>query len=102
MSKFTYLAARFIIADGQKHAGLRLAFDVESDGLLDAATAVHCIVIADLDSDQIDEYGPDQIPAALDHLARAGYLTGHNILSFRSAAAAPPVRLGAQARLRNH
>ena len=43
---------------------------------------VHCIVVADLDSDQIDEYGPEQITAALEHLARADYLTGHNIGSY--------------------
>ena len=57
-------------------------FDAETDGLLDAATKVHCIVIADLDSDRIDEYGPDQIAAALAHLSRAAYLIGHNIISF--------------------
>lgn len=57
-------------------------FDIETDGLLDAATTVHCIVVADLDSDQVDEYGPEQIKAELEHLARADYLTGHNILTF--------------------
>jgi DNA polymerase I-like protein with 3'-5' exonuclease and polymerase domains len=60
---------------------LRLVFDIETNGLLDA-TVVHCVVIADLDNDQVDEYGPDQIAAALDHLKRADYLTGHNIQGF--------------------
>jgi len=60
----------------------RLVFDVEADNLLDAATKVHCIVVADLDSDRIDEYGPTQITAALEHLARATYLTGHNIAGY--------------------
>ena len=61
---------------------LRLVFDPEADGFADVATTAHCIVIADLDSDQIDEYGPDQIAAALEHLARADYLVGHNISGY--------------------
>jgi RecA-family ATPase/DNA polymerase I-like protein with 3'-5' exonuclease and polymerase domains len=81
-SIFRRLAARFIIPGNAKADGLRLAFDIEADGLLDAATTINCIVIADLDSDQVDEYSPDQIPAALDHLARADYLTGHNICGY--------------------
>jgi DNA polymerase I-like protein with 3'-5' exonuclease and polymerase domains len=60
---------------------LRAAFDIEANGLHDA-TKIHCIVIADLDSDRIDQYGPDQIPAALEHLSRAAYLTGHNITGY--------------------
>jgi DNA polymerase I-like protein with 3'-5' exonuclease and polymerase domains len=82
MSKFTRLAARCIVAGGQKHAGLRAAFDVEANGLLDSATTLHCIAIADLDSDRVDEYGPEQIKAGLEHLARADYLTGHNICNY--------------------
>jgi DNA polymerase I-like protein with 3'-5' exonuclease and polymerase domains len=65
-----------------KGAGPRIAFDIEADGLLHDATKVHCIVVADLDSDQIDQYGPDQIAAGLDHLARAAYLVGHNVNAF--------------------
>ena len=83
MSKFTHLAARYIArADVEHGGGLRLVFDIEANGLLDTATTVHCIVIADLDSDQINEYGPDQIGAALGHLSRADYLTGHNICGY--------------------
>jgi hypothetical protein len=78
VSKFTYISNRFIVP-GIKAGGLRLAFDIEADALLDDATVVHCIVVANLDSDQIDEYGPEQITAGLEHLARADYLTGHNI-----------------------
>jgi hypothetical protein len=83
MSKFRYLAGPFIIpATDIKRGGLRLAFDTETDGLLDDATKAHCIVIADLDSDQIFEYGPTQIAAALAHLARADYLAGHNVCGY--------------------
>jgi DNA polymerase I-like protein with 3'-5' exonuclease and polymerase domains len=82
MSKFVRIAAPFIVPAGSKSDGLRLAFDIEADALLDAATKAHCVAVADLDSDQIDEYGPEQIPAALEHLARADYLTGHNICGY--------------------
>jgi RecA-family ATPase/DNA polymerase I-like protein with 3'-5' exonuclease and polymerase domains len=83
MSKFTHLAARYIArADVEHGGGLRLVFDIEANGLLDTATTIHCVVIAELDSDQVNEYGPDQIGAALEHLARADYLVGHNIAGY--------------------
>ena len=84
MSKFTQLAKRHIVpAAAQAHDGLRLLFDIETDGLLlDKVTRVHCAVVVDLDSGQVDEYGPGQIAAALEHLSRASYLTGHNILDY--------------------
>jgi DNA polymerase I len=79
---FSYLAAPFIVRADSKIGTLRLAFDLEADGLADVATKVHCIVVADLDGDQIDEYGPDRIAAALEHLARADYLVGHNVTGY--------------------
>jgi DNA polymerase-1 len=83
MSAFTHIARRFIVpATGVRSDGLRSAFDIEANSLLHTATAVHCIVIIDLDSGQIYEYGPGQISAALAHLARADYLTGHNITGY--------------------
>jgi DNA polymerase I-like protein with 3'-5' exonuclease and polymerase domains/RecA-family ATPase len=82
MSIFKHLASRYIIPAITRPEGLRLVFDLETDGLLDTVTRVHCIVVADLDSDDVHEYGPEQIPAALDHLSRADYLIGHNALTF--------------------
>jgi DNA polymerase I-like protein with 3'-5' exonuclease and polymerase domains len=82
LSIFKRLARKYIIpATAAKCNGLRVAFDIEANGLHDA-TKVHCIVIVDLDSDQVDQYGPDQTPAALEHLSRAVYLTGHNITGY--------------------
>ena len=60
-------------------SGLRLVFDIETNALLETVTTVHCIAIADLDSQQTDCYGPEQIAAGLTHLARAAHLVGHNI-----------------------
>jgi uncharacterized protein DUF3987/DNA polymerase family A len=81
-SLFQRLARRYIVPPPTKSGGLRLGFDIEANGLIETATAAHCIVIADLDSDQVYEYGPEQIADALAHLARADYLTGHNIQAY--------------------
>ncbi len=78
---FKRLAARYIMSGGAKRDGLRLVFDAETDGLA-TATKVHCIVVGDLDDEQITEYGPGQIDAALEHLARADCLIGQNILGY--------------------
>jgi DNA polymerase I-like protein with 3'-5' exonuclease and polymerase domains len=82
VSRFTSITTPFIIRTDAKVGRLRLAFDIEADGLVAEATKTHCIVVADLDSDQVDEYGPKRIAAALKHLARADYLAGHNISGY--------------------
>jgi DNA polymerase I-like protein with 3'-5' exonuclease and polymerase domains len=80
---FQRIAARFIVpAAGTVSDGLRGAFDLEADALLDTASKLHCIAITGLDDDQIAEYGPAQIDAGLAHLARFDYLVGHNILNY--------------------
>jgi DNA polymerase I-like protein with 3'-5' exonuclease and polymerase domains len=79
---FTQLARPFIIPASAHAGGLRLVFDLESDGLLKAVTRLHCLVIGELDSDCVYEYGPGRIPDALAHLARADTLIGHNIKSY--------------------
>jgi hypothetical protein len=57
-----------------------LVFDLESDGLYDEVTKVFCIVIYDINRKQTFTYGPDRIDAALNHLATADALIGHNII----------------------
>jgi DNA polymerase I-like protein with 3'-5' exonuclease and polymerase domains len=80
VSTFKYLARKFIIPATTKSAGPRGAFDIETDSL--DATVVHCLVIVDLDTNEIRQYGPDQILDGLDHLSRFAYLVGHNITGF--------------------
>jgi hypothetical protein len=79
---FLHLAKRYIVPAIGKPEGLRLVFDIETDGLREAATRIHCMVIADLDSNRVDEFGPNQIDAGLARLSEATYLTGHNIIGF--------------------
>jgi DNA polymerase I-like protein with 3'-5' exonuclease and polymerase domains len=59
-----------------------LVFDLESDGLYDNVTVIHCIVVYDIGLQQTFSYGPDRIAAALAHLATADVLIGHNILFY--------------------
>ena len=59
-----------------------LIFDLESDGLYDVVSVIHCIVIHDIGANQTFTYGPDCITAALDHLATADVLIGHNIIFY--------------------
>jgi DNA polymerase I-like protein with 3'-5' exonuclease and polymerase domains len=57
-------------------------FDLETDGLYDEVTTIHCLVLHDLNRDQTFTYGPDSIAAGLEHLATAHVLIGQNILFF--------------------
>jgi RecA-family ATPase/DNA polymerase I-like protein with 3'-5' exonuclease and polymerase domains len=81
-TNFLRLASRYVVPAIGKGEGLRLAFDIETDGLLETVTRIHCIVIINLDSGRVVEFGPDRIDAGLARLAEATYLVGHNIVGF--------------------
>ena len=59
-----------------------LVFDLESDGLYDNVTVIHCIVIYDIQTKQTHKYGPDLIVSAIDHLSSGDVLIGQNILFY--------------------
>lgn len=61
---------------------MRLAFDVETDNLLDEATKTHCIVAGDMDSDQTWSVGPTELNKGILQLGFANELIGHNIIDF--------------------
>lgn len=60
----------------------RLVFDIETNGLLDVLTKIHCIVIADPDTEVSYSFGPDKIEEALETLANATHLYAHNGFAF--------------------
>lgn len=73
--------------------GKRLAFDLETDGLLEASrpgakkqarklTKIHCIGVIDLDTKEEHLFGPDRIEEGLKVLAEAAEVVGHNIISY--------------------
>jgi DNA polymerase I-like protein with 3'-5' exonuclease and polymerase domains len=84
VSLFKSIAAPYIVPPkADENRGLRLCFDIEADGLLHDATKVHCVVVANLDQDEVNVYSPTEIDVALEHLMqRADYLTGHNICGY--------------------
>ncbi len=55
-------------------------FDSEQDGFLDTCTRTWCISVVDQTTDEVWEYGPDQIKQGLKKLEEADVLFGHNIL----------------------
>ena len=59
-----------------------LIFDLESDGLYDTVSKIHCLVIYDIQSGRTFSYGPDAISNAIAHLDSADVLIGHNILFY--------------------
>lgn len=78
---FEWLAKRYIAAPvPYRGSGLRYVFDLEADSL--DPTLIHCLVVADLDTEAIDQYGPTEIAAGIKHLERAEVLVGHNVCSY--------------------
>lgn len=61
---------------------MRLAFDIEANGLLDTVSKIHCLCVVDLDSDQTWQFGPSQIEEGLELLKTADLLVAHNALGY--------------------
>ena len=61
---------------------MRLAFDIETNGLLDQLDLVHCIVAKDIETGEVFSFNPTNIPHALELLSSAEELVGHNIMGF--------------------
>ncbi len=59
-----------------------LIFDIETDGLYENVSKIHCVVIYDVGRKQTFSYGPNDIGPALKHLDSADVLIGHNILFY--------------------
>lgn len=63
-----------------------LLFDIETNGLLDETTVLHCMAICDTDTGVIDGYGPAQVHQGVERLMTAlkkGVpIGGHNIINF--------------------
>ena len=58
---------------------MRLVFDIETDGLLPDVTKVHCIVLKDLDTNEVIT---PKIKKAMQLLGEAELIIGHNIIKY--------------------
>jgi DNA polymerase I-like protein with 3'-5' exonuclease and polymerase domains len=68
-----------------------LIFDLESDGLLDTVTKIHCLVIKDKETGEYFRYASRQIlgrnihgtiEQGIEHLMECDVLVGHNVVSY--------------------
>jgi len=61
-----------------------LIFDIETDGLLDTLTKIHCINIYDTEKNRHERYDPDSLPVSVGvgKLAKADAICGHSIIAF--------------------
>ena len=60
----------------------RLHFDVEANGFLDVVTKTHCICAMDVDTKEEFEWGPNDIPRALEVMSTADVLIAHYGLNY--------------------
>ena len=58
---------------------MRYCFDIETDGFLDTATKVHCIILKDIDTNKILHLNNEE---AVKKLEQAQLIIGHNIIKF--------------------
>lgn len=61
---------------------MRLLFDIETDGLLDTVTKIHCVVARDIDTNEEYVWVGDKIKDSWNFLNKADTLIGHNIMAF--------------------
>lgn len=59
-----------------------LVFDIETNGLLDDVTKVHCMVIYDTNTDEYFEYRPNEIEQGVQKLISGDIICGHNVIAF--------------------
>lgn len=60
-----------------------LVFDIETDGLIQQATQIFCVVVGDPDTEELWSFGPEDIHKAIELLGSTNRrLCGHNIIAF--------------------
>lgn len=66
--------------------GPTLIFDLETDGLLNDVTCIHCLVIHDVEADQTivynDQGDKEPVVRGIERLEDAGTIVGHNIINY--------------------
>lgn len=60
---------------------MKLLFDIETNGFLENATKVHCLVIKDVETGKVSKFSED-ITTGLEMLMSSQQIIGHNIIKF--------------------
>nr|WMM95529.1 DNA polymerase [Methylophilales phage MEP433] len=58
---------------------MRYCFDIETDGFVEDCTKIHCIVLKDIDTQEVISVSNDE---AVELLSNAELIAGHNIIKF--------------------
>ncbi len=61
---------------------MQITCDLETDGLLEEVTKIHCIVAKDLDTGEITKFRPHQIEAGLTFINSSSRIIGHNFQGY--------------------
>ena len=61
---------------------MKLIIDLETNGLLENLDKIHCIVVKDIETNEVYKYNPDNLNDGLELLKKATVLVGHNIQGF--------------------
>ena len=61
---------------------MRYILDIETDNLLKDVTKVHCVVLRDVDTDEVHTFAYDMIKVCIDYMDKADVLIGHNLLAY--------------------
>ncbi|WP_295789417.1 DNA polymerase [uncultured Veillonella sp.] len=59
-----------------------LVFDIETNGLLQDTTKIHCMVIKDTETEEVFKYRPDEVEAGVEKLLSGDTICGHNVIAF--------------------
>ena len=57
-------------------------FDIETDGLIEEFTTIHCLVVYDVEEDRLFSFVSDELEDGLFFLKNFDQIIGHNIISF--------------------
>jgi len=57
-------------------------FDIETDGLIEEFTKVHCLVVYDIEEDRLFSFIGDEVEDGLFFIKNFSKIIGHNIISF--------------------
>ena len=61
---------------------MALIFDLETDGLLDEVSKIHCLVIKSTKSGNVFTFTGTDIPEGLQRLRKADCISGHNVIKY--------------------
>ena len=61
---------------------MKYVFDIETNGLLDTLTTIHCIVLINIETEELLSFRPTEVDKAIKLLSEAKLICGHNIINF--------------------